>query len=639
MGRGKRGKRNIRTVRWVALAAGVAAITTCVIATRPLQGVSIAGEATTVAKTGPAQSSTPPVVGVQDSWVSASCGSDPFEALLPGQVDSRHKHWVTVKVKGKKKHEKVPYADNSVPAVDSPDWSGLGIGTVRFSPTWDVAVPLGSLRGADRTAVRIEQTCLDYWLGQLTANGHHVTAEIAFKPDYCYKNQAGCPNPAKGRPTSTQRGQVIIPTLSEYQKAVQAFIARYHGQVTIISPWGEPDFQPKAPEPKFRIGGANGANFGGAGCAMNAAVDSCGPKLAAAMWITVHKLCPTCTVIAGDFGGYGPQDQAYLAPYSTFLKVRGHHPPVWGIHPYSDVKLQECRLAKAASCGPEALGNCPAKTLVACFARWLKGDGYGQHTRIWLDELSSFYSPEKGWSRQVQAEGATYLLSRLPRVTRRGDPLVTRVYYLRFAGPNNDGLIVGGKPQCAYSAVVNRPSLPSCALAPASTPSDTPAPAAATASVPGNSPVPQYQIRNAADNLCLDANDKGPTAGQNGDTVQLWNCYGAANQEWIPEYQSGQLAWLASAKYPGMCLNANNVGGLANGRRVQLWNCYCTPNELWNFGTLLANPIGSPLFLGSGGGSQPLALDADKYHLGNGDKVQVWAYYGGSGQVWYPNPA
>jgi hypothetical protein len=52
----------------------------------------------------------------------------------------------------------------------------------------------------------------------------------------------------------------------------------------------------------------------------------------------------------------------------------------------------------------------------------------------------------------------------------------------------------------------------------------------------------------------------------------------------------------------------------------------------------MASPVGSPLFLGSGAGSQRLALDADKFHLGNGDQVQVWACYGGSSQVWYPDP-
>jgi hypothetical protein len=115
--------------------------------------------------------------------------------------------------------------------------------------------------------------------------------------------------------------------------------------------------------------------------------------------------------------------------------------------------------------------------------------------------------------------------------------------------------------------------------------------------------------RPQSPHLCLDANDLGPTADQNGDKVQLWNCYGGASQEWIPQYKSGQLAWLVNAKYPEICLNANNVGGLANGHRVQLWNCYNSANELWNVGTLLANPVSSPLFLGQGG-SHSLAVVA-----------------------------
>jgi hypothetical protein len=59
-----------------------------------------------------------------------------------------------------------------------------------------------------------------------------------------------------------------------------------------------------------------------------------------------------------------------------------------------------------------------------------------------------------------------------------------------------------------------------------------------------------------------------------------------------------------------------------------------TPTNLWN---AAGSPIGSPLLLGAGG--QSLALDADEYHLGNGDMVQVWAYYGGNNQTWYPDPA
>jgi Ricin-type beta-trefoil lectin domain len=219
---------------------------------------------------------------------------------------------------------------------------------------------------------------------------------------------------------------------------------------------------------------------------------------------------------------------------------------------------------------------------------------------------------------------------------------------MRFAGDTNDALVKlpnaattvlsNGTRRSIYKVVVKRPKRATSAPA-QSVSAAASAPVATTVSRTTSPPIPaRFEIRNIADNQCLDANDLGPTAGQNGDKVQLWNCYEGASQEWIPQYKSGQLASLVNAKYPGMCLNADNIGGLANGRRVQLWNCYDGANELWNVGTLLANPVSSPLFLGQGG-SQSLALDADKYSLGDGDKTEVWAYYGGSSQLWYADPA
>lgn len=86
--------------------------------------------------------------------------------------------------------------------------------------------------------------------------------------------------------------------------------------------------------------------------------------------------------------------------------------------------------------------------------------------------------------------------------------------------------------------------------------------------------------------------------------------------------------------YPTKCLNADNINGLKNGHQAQLWDCYNGRNELWDFGDLLANAIGYPLSLGTAAGS--FVLDADKYHLGNGDKVQIWNLYAADSQRWYP---
>lgn len=620
-----------RSLAWVA---GPALAVACALAFCPAEAdasvnVTPTGasslEAAPVAVETAAESATPPVGGVQDSWMN-SCDSDPYQALLPGQADKAH-----------------GYADEAVPAVDSPYWAALDMNTVRFSPTWDIAYP--RLTGKDATAVSIERTCFNYWLGRLAAKG--VSAEIAFKPDYCYQNPAGCPD--------NQTGRVLIPALSRYEAAVSAFVKAYP-QVKIIAPWGEPDFQPGGSEPKFSIGHPGGANFGQASCPRRRpTVSNCGPMLAAQMWVAVRHRCPSCTVIAGDFGGNPGHDKSYFPVYQKYLRdlSGGHkiyHPAVWGIHPYGDMETAEQQIQGKKQRVTEPVRN----TLVAGFASWLKADGYGASTQIWLDEISSFtYSSKTSdcakhndcFSPQTQRKGAVYLFNKLAQAPTAAQPRVTRIYYMRFAGNTPDSL-VNGTPRLVYQAVKNRPKRQAQArgTAPSSRPASPKPKARANRAAPRRSApaaVPssqaRYEIRNRADSLCLDANDLGPTAGHNGDQVQLWNCYGSANQEWIPQYKAGQLAWLVNAKYPGMCLNADNAGGLANGRKVQLWNCYNTPNELWNVGTLLANPVSSPLSLGSGG-SQSLALDADKYHLGNGDKVQVWAYYGGGSQLWYPVP-
>jgi len=582
----------------------------------PAQASASSLKATLAATEMATRPSGPPVAGVQDSWIN-NCDSDPYQALLPGQVDNAHGH-----------------ADNSVPAVDSRYWAALGMHTVRFSPTWDIAYR--GVSGNDATAVSIERTCFNYWLGRLAAK--HVSAEIAFKPDYCFKNPAGCPD--------NQTGRVVIPTLGQYEAAMSAFLTAYP-QIKIIAPWGEPDFQPGGSEPNFAIGHPGGANFGRASCPAKPTISNCGPKLAAQMWTVLRHRCPSCTVIAGDFGGNPGQDAAYLNEYQKYLRdISGgnqvYHPAVWGIHPYSDFETAEREIT-----GTGRVTTPTRSTLIAHFAAWLAADNYHSNTRIWLDEISSFTN--SSFSLETQRKGGQYLFDKLPGAPKAGEPQVTRIYYMRFAGNTPDSLI-NGTPRPIYTAVKNRPKRHTLAqdVTPSSAPT-APKPKVAGKAAPSHTPskapaVPgsptataRFEIRSRADNLCLDANTLGSTAGQNGDAVQLWACYGGANQEWVPEYKAGQLAWLVNAKYPGMCLNANDIGGLGNGRRVQLWNCYVAANELWNIGTLMANPVSSPLYLGTGG-SQSLALDADKFNLSNGDKVQVWDYYGGSSQLWYPVP-
>jgi hypothetical protein len=351
-----------------------------------------------------------PDVGVQDSWVNR-CDKGSTPDYTP---------------KG---------ADPSVPAVDSRYWPALHMNTVRFSPQWDVAYH------APGSRLQVVQDCFDYWLGRLAA--HHVEPEIAFKPDQSY----------------TRGGHVMIPTLRVYVAAIKAFLARYGHQVKIIAPWGEPEFHPGDGKGQAYVL-ANGSAFDATSCPEHATDANCGPALAAQMWVAVRHLCPSCTVIAGDFGSSEGKDFRYLAIYQRFLReIHGghhlYHPGVWAIHPYTDVLRWEHQIKHHLP------RTTPQGTLVARFAARLAGLGYHHRTRIWLDEVSSFTVSHKGekYSRATQAAAARELLTQLVKAggaSTPGEPVVTRIYYMRFAGDTPDALIVKGHREPVYRVFATR---------------------------------------------------------------------------------------------------------------------------------------------------------------------------------------
>jgi hypothetical protein len=356
-----------------------------------------------------------PVVGVQDGWIN-SCD-------------------------GKEKAKTPNYTPNgAVPAVSSAYWQPLGMNTVRFSPEWDIALP-----HAVGSRLWVVRQCFNYWLSQLAAHG--VTPEIAFKPDTSYVRNVG------------KTSHVRIPTLRQYVAAVRAFYQSYP-QVTIIAPWGEPEFHPdNGKGPAYQL--AKGSAFDATSCPnLKHATDAnCGPVLAAQMWVAVTHICPSCTVIAGDFGSAQGKDLRYLAIYHRYLRDihGGHHlyrPPVWAVHPYTDVLAFEHKIQYGGQYKPLR------GTLVGTFARQLATDGYHSGTSIWLDEVSSFMVSYRGepYTKRTQAKGAYELLTRLIMAggaSTPGEPVVRRIYYMRFAGSANDALIVKGHPKPIYTTFVN----------------------------------------------------------------------------------------------------------------------------------------------------------------------------------------
>jgi hypothetical protein len=395
-----------------------------------------------------------PVVGIQDGSIN-DC--DDYETDAgPGGVD----YMLAAK------------------ALDSPLWNPLNVHTVRVTLPWDIAYHHDSthpLADADRV-LDVEQSCFNYWLATMAKKG--LAPAILFRPDYNYRSQDGA--------------RIMVPSIATYRAAMKAFIDTYSchdetcplpalptgfspypsgtgpmARVGIIAPWGEPDFHstvaaglpPQAPQDFYMP--QDGNRFDEPSCTDDSPA-SCGPVLAAQMWTAVSALCPSCTVIAGDFssaGGLEPFDGSaptYVKTYAHALN--GARPPVWGLHPYSDVEALEQRDGSAL---PED------QTITYRFAAALGKLGYDERTHIWFDEVnakcienSSDGTVTTVYGKTLENDGANYLMKKLAlpgSVTAPGDPIVTRLYYMRFQDDfPGFSLVIDGAPYPPYWAIQHR---------------------------------------------------------------------------------------------------------------------------------------------------------------------------------------
>jgi hypothetical protein len=359
----------------------------------------------------------------------------------------------------------------AVSSFNSPYWRALNVHTVRFSPPWDIAYHHDTTVKANAELATI-QDCFDAWLAGAKNAG--ATVETAFKPDPNFKSPDG--------------RFVGVPDIATYTAAIEAFVGQYstpastgaQARVTIIAPWGEPDFRGSGTHRIFMPAG--GHLFADPNCHGSNSVRTCGPILAAQMWAAVHAACgAACTlrgqkpgsgVIAGDFsglggllgpeagpGGNGKVPGTYLDVYRKHLN--GLRPLVWALHPYGDLTNFERAYA--------ARRPAPSSPLTGLFAQALDNVGYHQHTQIWLDEISAFQyhsmngTNEPSWTPAVQSAAGRYLLTQLPQAADGSqEPTVTRAYYLNFqaADPVNSrwALVLAGgtQPQPIYYTFARR---------------------------------------------------------------------------------------------------------------------------------------------------------------------------------------
>ncbi len=110
---------------------------------------------------------------------------------------------------------------------------------------------------------------------------------------------------------------------------------------------------------------------------------------------------------------------------------------------------------------------------------------------------------------------------------------------------------------------------------------------------------------------CIDVPNSSTT---NGTQVQLYDCWGGANQRFT--YTSSKQLMVN-----GKCLDASGQG-TTNGTAVIIWDCSGQANQQWNM-----NSNGSITGVQSG-----LCLDAGG--TGNGTKIQLYGCWGGANQQW-----
>jgi lysophospholipase L1-like esterase len=116
---------------------------------------------------------------------------------------------------------------------------------------------------------------------------------------------------------------------------------------------------------------------------------------------------------------------------------------------------------------------------------------------------------------------------------------------------------------------------------------------------------------------CLDVPGSSTTPGTQ---VQIWDCWGGANQLWtrtavqqLTVYSGGSV----------MCLDAAN-NQTAPGTKVVIWSCNGGANQQWR-----VNANGTITGVQSG-----LCLDVTSAGTANGALVELWTCNGGSNQQW-----
>ena len=271
----------------------------------------------------------------------------------------------------------------------SPRFHALNMTTARYGLAYDVATrrgDAGQLRG------------FRDWYSAAQAAG--VSPLISFGADT----------------TGSKRVRSHVPSVSEYTKAVKAFLKRFP-KIKDYTAWNEPDF------PYYKL--------------------SRSPALAANYFNALYKLCGKhCSVLAGDvfLPATGPSapvinhSQARLGAWLPgYIRGLHHRPAGWALHDYTEVRGRNTKQ-------------------LSTLMRLTSGP-------IWLDETGGII--RRGhWIYKSQSAAAagrdeSYLLS----LTKRY-PRISRIYHYQWSAVSTAGwdsalLDTKGRPRAAYWVVLH----------------------------------------------------------------------------------------------------------------------------------------------------------------------------------------
>jgi Ricin-type beta-trefoil lectin domain len=145
-------------------------------------------------------------------------------------------------------------------------------------------------------------------------------------------------------------------------------------------------------------------------------------------------------------------------------------------------------------------------------------------------------------------------------------------------------------------------------------------PRCSTATPPPPPPAPTYtEVRNRQSARCLDADLA--TINSDGTKVQLWDCWGGANEQWLFA-SDGTIRNQQS----GRCLDADEGTINADGTIVHLYHCNGSANQRWS--------IDGNGVLHSARSARVLDADGPTIN-GNGTKIQLWDANAGRNQQFY----